>query len=239
MDRQERHDLKHDKFVDEIGALSVRARDNQRLLYMIAGGAVVIAAIVFGIYFFRSTREGKAQGLLSTAIETFEAPVGDQAAQQQPPTTGPKFKTEAERTVAAEKQFKDVQAQYGGSDASDVANLYLARIAISKNDTKTAQTLLTEFVDAHSDHTLASGARYSLYQLRIENGEAATVATELEAELKKSEPVLPGDALLVLLAQSYEQQGNADKSRDAYRRITTEFPESPYVVDAQRKAGQA
>ncbi len=239
MDRQQRHDLKHDKFVDEIGALSVRARDNQRLLYTIAGGAVAIAAIVFGIFFFRSSRESKAQDLLAVAIETYEAPIGDQAAQQQPPTPGPKFKTEAERTAAAEKAFKDVQAQYSGSDASDIANIYLARVAISKGDVKTAQTHLQEFVDGHPKHTLASGARYSLYQLRIEGGEAATVVTELDAELAKTEPVLPGDALLILLAQAYEQQGNAEKSREAYRRITTEFPESPYVVDAQRKAGQA
>ncbi|HEX2835549.1 MAG TPA: outer membrane protein assembly factor BamD [Thermoanaerobaculia bacterium] len=239
MDRQQRHDLKHDKFVDEIGALSARARDNQRTLYMIGGAAVAIAAIVFGIYFFRSTRESKAQNLLALAIETFEAPVGDQAQQQQPPATTPKFKTEAERNAAAEKQFKDVQSQYGGTDASDVANIYLARLATSKNDVKGAQALLKEFVDDHPNHTLASGARYSLYQLRIESGDAGAVATEIEAELKKSEPILPGDALLVLLAQAYDQQGNAEKSRDAYRRITTDFPESPYVVDAQRRAGQA
>jgi TolA-binding protein len=239
MDRQQRHDLKHDKFVDEIGALSARARDNQRTLLLIAGAAIAIAAIAFGIHFFRSNRETKAQNLLATAIETFEAPVGDQAAQQQPPATAPKFKTEAERSAAAEKQFKDVQSQYGGTDASDVANIYLARLATSKGDVKTAQTLLKEFVDDHSQHTLASGARYSLYQLRIENGDAGAVATEIEAELKKPEPVLPGDALLILLAQAYDQQGNSEKSRDAYRRITTDFPESPYVVDAQRRAGQA
>lgn len=238
MDRQQRHDLKHDKFVDEIGALSAKARDNQRTLYMIGGGAVLIAAIVFGIYFFRGSREDKAQALLATAIETFESPVGDQAAQQSQ-TAAPKFKTEAERTAAAEKQFKDVQSQYSGSDASDIANLYLARIAASKGDVKTAEPLLKEFIDEHPDHTLAAGARYSLYQMRIENGDAGAVATELEAELKKSEPALPGDALLMLLAQAYEQQGSAEKSRDAYRRITTDFPESPYVVDAQRKAGQA
>ncbi|HET8797136.1 MAG TPA: tetratricopeptide repeat protein [Thermoanaerobaculia bacterium] len=238
MDRQHRHDLKHDKFVDEIGVLSAKAHANQRLLLTIAGVAVAIAALVFGIYFFRSTREKKAQDLLATALETFEAPVGD-AAQQPPDTPAPKFKTEAERTAAAEKAFKEVQAQYDGSDASDVAGIFLARIAGTKGDVKTARALLEEFAREHPDHALAAGARFSLYQMRIESGDAAKVVTEIDAELKKTEPALPGDALLMLLAQAYEKQGNPEKARDAYRRITTEYPESAYVIDAQRKAGQA
>jgi len=70
MDRQQRHDLKHDKFVDEIGALSVRARANQRLLLTIAGAVVAIAVLAFGIYFYRANREENAQQALATAIET-------------------------------------------------------------------------------------------------------------------------------------------------------------------------
>ncbi|MFP5246230.1 MAG: tetratricopeptide repeat protein, partial [Thermoanaerobaculia bacterium] len=148
MDRQHRHDLKHDKFVDEIGVLSSKARDNQRLLLTIAGAVIAIAVISYGIYFYRSNREGNAQAALATAIETFDAPVGEQPQQAQT-TTGPRFKTEAERTAAAEKQFKDVQAKFSGTDASDVAGLYLARIAVNKGDTKSARATLEEFIDDH------------------------------------------------------------------------------------------
>lgn len=236
MDRVHRHELKHDKFVDEIGALSIRARANQKLLYAIAGAVVAIAVIGFGGYFFRSSREKTAQQALAVAIETSSATVGDTPPQG---ATGPHFKTDAERSAAAEKLFKDVQARYPSSDAADVAGLYIARSAISRGEVKTARELLENFVGEHGDNIVARSARYSLYQLRIENGEAAQVATELETELAESDPVLPGDSLLHLQAQAYEIQGNSEKSKAAYRRITTEFPESPYVVDAARKAGQA
>ena len=236
MDRQHRHDLKHDKFVDNVGALSVRAKANQRGLLTIAIAVIAVAVIVFGIYFFLSNREGKAQQALATAIETAEASVG---ATKPENSTGPHFTTEAARSAAAEKLFKDVQSNFSGSDAADVAGLYIARMAAARGDVKTARTQLEEFVGEHGDNILVSTARFSLYQLRIENGEAAQVATELDAELAKTEPVLPGDSLLVLLAQAYEVQGNTVKSKEAYRRITTEFPESPYVVEAARRAGQA
>jgi type II secretory pathway pseudopilin PulG len=237
MDRQHRHDLKHDKFVDEIGALSSRARDNQRLLLMIAGGLLAVAVIVYGFFFYRSNRESKAQEALAVAIETFDAPVGDVPPEQQATQTGPRFKTEPEKVAAAEKQFKDVQAQFSGTDASDVAGLYLARMAAARGDVKTAQPLLEAFIKDQSDHVLAGGARFSLYQMRIESGDAAAVAVELNAELAKPEPALPGDSLLILLAKAYETQGDAAKSLEAYRRITTEFPESPYAMEAQRRVG--
>lgn len=236
MDRQHRHDLKHDKFVDEIGALSVRARENQRKLLMISGAVIAIAAIAFGIYFYRANREEQAQQALASAIETAEASVGETKPQG---AIGPHFKTEAERNKAAEKMFADLQSKYSGTDASDVAGLYVARVAAARGDVKTARTHLEEFVSDHGDNILVGTARFSLYQLRIENGEAAQVVTELNAELDKTEPVLPGDSMLMLLAQAYEVQGNTPKSKEAYRRITTEFPESPYVVEAARRGGTA
>ena len=237
MDRQYRHDLKHDKFVDEIGALSSRARDNQRLLLLLGGGLLAVAVIIYGFFFYRNNREEKAQEALAVAIETFDAPVGDVPPEQKATQTGPRFKTEAEKTATAEKQFTDVQTKFSGTDAADVADLYMARMAAARGDIKTARPLLEPFVKAESDHILAGAARFSLYQMRIDGGEAAQVAVELNAELAKTEPALPGDSLLILLAQAYEKQGDVEKSREAYRRITNEFPESPYAMDAQRRVG--
>jgi TolA-binding protein len=103
----------------------------------------------------------------------------------------------------------------------------------------TARTLLQRFVAEHPKHLLVGAAGYSLYQLRIDGGEAAQVISELNAELSKPEPVLPADSLLVLLAHAYEMQGNDQKSRDTYRRIVTEFPDSPFALEAQRRVGPA
>ena len=241
MDRQHRHDLKHDKFVDEIGVLTDRARANQRLLLTIGLAFVGIAIAVYGVMHWRRGTEAKAQLALASAIETIEAPVGDNPTPQQDPlASGLKFKTPEERNSAAEKQFREVQSKFGGTDASDLAGLYLARLAVSKGDSAGARKGLEAFIKDHGDHPLLGpSARYSLYQLRIENGEAAQVANEIDLELKKAKPDLPGDALLVLQAQAFDVQGNTAKSREAYRRILNEFPDSQYAIEAARRAGQA
>ena len=237
MDRQHRRELKHDRFVDQIGNMSGKAKENQRLLVMITAAVVALAVIGYGIYFYRSSREQRGQDALAKAIDTIESPLLPPPGGQTTP--GARFKTDAERQAAAEKQFKDVQAQFSSTDAADVADLYLARIEAQHGNTASARKRLEHFVSAHPKHMLVGGARYSLYQLRIDAGEGPQVAQELQAQIGKPDAPLPSDTLLVLLAHAYDAQGNADKSKDAYRRIVTEFPDSPYAVEAQRKVGGA
>jgi TolA-binding protein len=229
--------LKHDKFVDEIGTLSTRARENQRMLLIITCAVVALAVLGYGLYFYRSSRETKGQAALAKAIETIESPLVPPAGGQ--PVPNAKFKTDADRQAAAEKQFKEVETKYGGTDAADVAGLYLARLDALHGNAASARQRLQHFVDEHPKHLLVGGARYSLYQLRIDAGEASQVAQELQIQIGKSDSILPSDTLLVLLAHAYDAQGNADKSKETYRRISTEFPDSPYAIEAQRRAGPA
>ena len=237
MDREHRRELKHDRFVDEVGNWSVRARDNQRLLMIITGAGLALAILIYGIYFYRSSREQRAQGALSTGIETIESPLQPPPGGQ--PAPDAKFKTDAERLTAAEKQFREVETRYDGSDAADIAGLYMARIASSRGDVAGAKKRLQHFIDDHPKHLLVGAARYSLYQIRIENGDAAAVVSELQSSVGKPDSSLPSDTQLVLLAHAYEVQGNAVKSKETFRRIVTEFPDSPYAVEAQRRLGSA
>lgn len=235
MDRQHRRELKHDRFVDEIGVLSSRAKENQRILITIGVVAVVLALAGYGIYFFRSNRERKAQDLLAAAMTTMDSPLVTPGQ----PNPEAKYKNEAERGAVAEKQFKEVKAKYSGTDAADVADLYLARIDASRNDTANAKKLLNAFISDHPKSVLVGAARYSLYQMRIDGGEAPQVVKELNEELAKKDPALPPDSILVLLAHSYEVEGNEAKSRETYKRIVTEYPDSPFALEAQRRVGTA
>ena len=220
-----------------MGSQWTRARENQRVIYMGIAAVAIVAIAIYGFFFYRSTREQRAQDALSAAIATVDSPLLPQAGGQ--PIPGARFKTDAERSAAAEKQIKDVQAKYSGSDAADIAGLYLARFDASRGDVATARQLLQHFIDEHPKHVLVGSARFSLYQLRIENGESTAVANELQAEIAKPTPVLPPDTLLMLLAHAYDAQGNGAKSKDAYKRIATEYPDSPYALEAQRRVGPA
>jgi TolA-binding protein len=238
MDRQHRRNLKHDRFVDEMSSLSQRAGENRRVLLSLGAVVVLVALVGYGILFYRSARERKAQDALAEAMNTIDSPLIQADPAQKDPRA--RFKTNEEKIAAAEAQFKALKAKHAGTDAADVADLYLARIVGSKGDVAGARKLLEEFIRDHPKNLLVGAARYSLYELRIENGEAPQVANELNQELARNEnQVLPPDSMLALLAQAYDAQGITDKSRDAYRRIVSQFPDSPYALEAQRRVGPA
>lgn len=235
MRREHRRELQHDRFIDEVGSLWSKIGENQHLLIALGVLVVAVAAGIYGFYLYRSTREHNAQQVLASAAQTIDSPLLSAAGGQAQP--GAKYRTDAERNVAAQAQLQQLETKYGGTDAADVGKLYLARLDAGRGDVKGARKLLEEFIRDHPKHVLVGTARFSLYQLRIENGDAAKVAGELQAEINKSDPILPTDTLLILLAHAYEAQGNNAKSRDAYRRIATEYPDSPYAVEAQRRVG--
>jgi tetratricopeptide (TPR) repeat protein len=236
MDRQHRRDLKHDRFVDEVGSLTSRVRDNQRILGIVTAAAVVIALLGYGIYYYRSNRENQAQDTLAAAIDAIDSPL----IQAGNPNPMAKFKTEDERSSRAEAMFRDVQKKYSGTSAADVANLYLARISATRNDVAGARKLLQDFISEHPNHLLVGAARFSLYQLRIDNGEAQRVIAELNQELGKSDgQVLPPDAILSLISHAYDTQGNSEQAKESLRKIIRQYPDSPYALDAQRRVGSA
>ena len=236
MHREHRRELKHDRFVDEVGVLTSKARENQRFLITITATLVLLALIGYGLYFYRSNRERQGQDALAAAIEAIDSPL------IQPGTVNPqaKFKTDDERNSSCERMFRDIQAKYSGTSAADVSNLYLARIAAGKNDVAGARKMLEAFVSEHPKHILVGAAKYSLYQIRIQNGDAPRVILELNAELTKAkDQALPPDAILSLLSRAYDAQGNADQSKEALRKIIRQYPDSPYALEAQRRVGTA
>ncbi len=233
-DRISRRTMKHDKFDDEMGTAFLGLQKNSLRFVGAVAALVALAAIAYGVSAYRNKQEAAAQARLSEGIEIMQANVS------QEPATRPGekvYKTEEEKIGKAEPVFKEVASKYKGRDAGDVAELYLANIAASRGDLAGAKSRLEAFLKAHPDHILAKGARMSLYEIRLASNRKDVVA-ELEKELKADSSVLPKEAILALLARSYESEGNHEKARENYQRLVSEFPESAYAIDAQRKVSR-
>ncbi|MGK2859301.1 MAG: tetratricopeptide repeat protein [Thermoanaerobaculia bacterium] len=233
MDRQERHDIKHDKFVDQVNTYYDDVKKNSQKVVLGVVGVLAVVAIGIAIWGWGARQEQAAQKLLAEAIETFDAQVGAEAVAD-PNRQGPAFTTDAERIAAAEPKMKDVVAKHSGSDAAQVANLYLAQIEVSKGQTDAAIKMYEEFVKKNPDSLLAGGAQMSIYQLRMATDPKAVIA-DLEKASIEASSLLPKETVLTMLAEAYEKSGDKAKSLDIYRRIATEFPQSAYAADAQAK----
>jgi len=230
MDRVTRRGIKHDRFVDEMEHVYDLAAKNRSRVMTAVVAVVAILVIGAGIFIYLQKKERDAQARLGEAISILEAPVGDAA-----PATAPKYKDENEKIAKAEPILVEISNKYGGTDAADVADIYLARIAGSRGDLATAKTKLQNFLREHPDHILAGTVEMSLMDLRLATEPPKDLIVELENQLKQEETRLPKDAILILIARANELQGDAVKAREAYQRIVNEYPDSAYAIDAQRK----
>ena len=232
--RLNRQTIKHDKFIDEVEVAYASLRQNRQRLIGIAIAVLAILAIAGGIYMYQQKQEGEAQLLLADAINVMQKPL---ATEQGAPADA--FKSEAERSAKAEAMFKQVADKYRGRDAADIASLYLAQMDVERGNAKDARPKFEAFLQSHPKHILAGAAQMSLFEIELGSGETQKVVDSVNQQLAQDDPRVPKDALLGLLARTYESQGQEAKARDAYQRIINEYPDSPYAIDAQRKVARS
>lgn len=230
-DRLKRKDIKHDKFIEDVGLAYGFAGRHRKALTAAVIGIVVVVAGIWGFFIWQNAREDRAQARLAEAIAIFQAPVGD-AAQLQ--TTQPVYASEEEKIAKATPILQEIVDDYGMTDAADVAKLYLARIAVSRGDIASARPALEELAREKSSPVISAGARIALLQLEMEESPQEAIA-RLEKEVADQTSVVPKDAALSLLAQAYERVNDPAKARATYQRLVNEYPDSPYAIDAQNK----
>ncbi len=238
MDSATREDLKRNELEEVIGAGIHYAEGHKRMLIWGVGGAVGAALIALGVYFWISSRQSGSNELLVNALRVDGAEIVASGANPADPVH-PTFATEAARRARAKELFSELDDRYGSTKTGRIAKLYLAQVAVAENDRERAQRLWKAFLEAEPSGALAAATRINLYKLDREQGRAAQVAEELTKMLEQADKPLPADVILFQLALSYDALGKGDDAKATYRRIVDEYPQSPYVADAQREAGPA
>lgn len=232
--RLTRKEIKRDELATALGRGVDYAESHVRTILYAVGGVLLLLAIGVGIYFFLGSRAKKANEALSYALRVDQAPI--QATGAKPGDKAePSFATEAARDARSKELFTALHDDFGGTEAGDVAGLYLAQMAADEGQLDRARELWTEFVDDHGDHALAGEARLNLFALDRKQGKGEELVTRLRGLLEESEPPLPKDVLLHELAVTQEQLGRPGEAIEAYRQIVDDYPQSPYRQDAQQK----
>ncbi len=156
-----RKELKTDKFAVEIEHTVEFVAGHRRQMILWASGAVAVAAIAVGIYFFMGHQQTVRAAALAEAIETQQAQVG-------PPNPNAlmTFPTEEAKRTAVIKAFSELAARYSGSDEGAIAKYYLGTVASDQGKLADAQKLFQEAIDS-GDKNYASLARYSLAQIYL------------------------------------------------------------------------
>ncbi len=233
--RLTRKQIKHDDFITLFDTLMHWLVQNWRQAATGFGGALLVGLVWWGVTGLLGSRSDAAAAALSSAVETYDAPVGSAATAD----VQVKFNTDAERLDAAEKAFQRVVSSYWLTPQVKLAKLYLARIATDRGDLAGAIRQLTALSDRHSADPVVRLAMLDLIRLRIAKGEGQQLVGELEAMAAGKDPRLPRDVALFELARVWERAGKPEEADKMYRKIVQDFPESPYVYEAKQRLAAA
>jgi tetratricopeptide (TPR) repeat protein len=164
VDRAHRKELKHDKFVEQVGHTVEYAAEHrsQFIRYGLIALAVLLAGA--GFYFYRNYQHSQRQIALREALRIHNAQVG--AGGNDFFAT---FPTQAELEKAREKSWKDFVAKYDGSDEGAIGYFYLGTIYADRGNIAEAEKY---FKEAMSDGSAAyaSQAKLSLAELYAASG---------------------------------------------------------------------
>jgi TolA-binding protein len=230
--RLSRKEMKQDEFVATMGRGVDYASHHVRQIVLAVLTVTLLGALLLAGRFWLQSRELRAQASLDQAIRVAEAPIDPAAAKPDDPEA-PSFADEASRRAKAKAAFEAVRSRHSGSEAADVAGLYLAGIAVQDGKADEARTLWQAYLDEHPRDFLAAGARLSLVRLDRQQGKLDEVAAELRKMLDDANRPLPEDVVLWELAETLKAQGKAEEARPLLQRITDEFARSAYRVEAQ------
>ena len=177
--------------------------------------AAVLAIVILGWSYYRSSRNARAEAQLSQAIDTFND------------TTNIKSDKERyEKTLAEAQRTYD---QYRSLPVGDIALYYVALSQDGLGDTaKSVQTL--QEVASHSDASVKAVAQFalgSIYKKHGDNQKAIEVYKKLYDGGGYSKA-----AVAYELASLYEASKQPDQAKDFYQKVVSEFPDSPFRQNA-------
>ena len=229
-----KHDIREDEVKTFLTRVFVALEEHPKVVLSVLGGIVALVLVFSGGLAMLDSRREAAISQLAKAMEVYRAPIVEDGATPDDPDSL-SFASNDARREQAKTSFEEV----GAGVASEVAELYLADIAVEEGDLETARAIWEGFLRGNSDHLLAFSVRLNLIHLDRDNGKAAEVAEDLEKQLTDSATKLPEDVILFELAQTREVLGESEAALDYYQRIVDEHPPSAYVAQARQKTTAA
>lgn len=197
MDKQLRTQIKHDRFVEEVGHTVEYLQGHQSQVRKYGGivAAVVVAAIA--IYAFMTWQKSGRQEALRQASIIQDAFVGDQA----PPTGGTWFKTQVEKENAALKAFNEVAGKYSSSKEGQLARFNAATILCDQGKTAECEAALKQAADG-GDAEVASLAKLSLTEIYQSQGKVTEAEALARQLLSKPTVLVSKEQAQIALARS-------------------------------------
>jgi TolA-binding protein len=204
VDRAHRRELKHDKFVEQVGQSVEYAAEHKSQVLTI--GAAVLGVLVLGLiwYFYSNSQAAARQQALREAMRIQEAQIGPGGSEYVV-----SFPTQAEKDAAVVKAFTEMSNKYSGSDEGAIAQYFLGVAAADQGKLAEAEKHFKAAVDS-ADDVYASQAKLSLAQVYEATGRVSEAEKLLRSMISDPTILVSKEQATVALARTIAKTNPAE-----------------------------
>ena len=217
MDRVTRSKLKTDRFAVEVEHSVEYVSEHRKQVFQYGAGALVLALIVAGIWYYRDRLHTARQEQLAAAMDIMQAPVAP---------SGPPgqlfYTTDALKNADAVKAFKPIYDKHFGTDEGTVAASYLGAISMDEGKLSDAEKYFQKVAD-YGDKNLASMGKLSLAQIYLNAGRQPDAEKVLRSLYDKPTVFVSKEQAAIALARAISTTKPAE-ARKLLEPLRTERP---------------
>ena len=211
-----RHELKdqlqHDQFTDAVSGAVSYASSHRQTLIRYGVGAVLVALIAGGVWWYLSSQADQRRQELGSAMSILDAEVG-------PPNSDPSIKTyptEDAKKDAWSKALTAFISKYAGTSEGDIAQYYRGAERAKKGDDSGAEADLKAVADSRSE--IAPLAKIALANLYLGEKKNVDAQTLVQGLTKDSSSLVSKAQAQILQAQLY-QTSNPQAAKDVLKTL--------------------
>jgi tetratricopeptide (TPR) repeat protein len=230
-----RDEIKQDEFASGLEQAATWAGQHQQQLRIGLGIALVLAAIVGGVAYYRTQQVQGSDVALREALTTYAAPLASETPAGMDRPAGPSFGTAEEKYKAAVAAFDAVAQKYGSSAAGTRAKYYSALSRIELKQYAEAEKALRE-LQSRGAGLEAELARAALADTYRRSGQVEKAVEAYKGLATNPTANLPRDFALLCAARTLEDAKRVREARATYRQLFEEFPASVYAGEARSRA---
>lgn len=204
MDSAHRRELKHDKFIDQVGHSVEYAAEHRSQVIKWGGAAVALVLLGCGAYWYFGHQHSVRQAALHQAMETFEAGIGAAGGE-----FIKSFPTQEEKDKAVVKEMSDLANSYPGKEEGQIAQYFLGLYYADKGNLAEAEKNLKPVADSGKD-PYASQAKLSLAQVYDSQGKVDDAEKLLRAVINSPTILVSKEQATISLAKMIAKKKPAE-----------------------------
>jgi len=204
--------------------------------YLAIGAAIVLIAVgsVYLWNYLSKTTNDRLQVQFGDALAIYGAPAGAERTAAPAPTKY-SFASPEERHKKALAEFSKIADDSPGSTIGQFSRYYMALNQHKLGQAAEARKILQSLLEDADEPMVKTLAANYLAQMSESEKNSQKAVEFLNKTLEDSAPGFPKSMVLFRLGQNYEAIGKIQDAVKQYKRIVTEFPDSPESQQAKAR----